>query len=122
MTEKENEAELIQNKYEFVDWVYKSVLKKVHADFKQEREQLDAYKKKLQVKYDSASESIRKINGYIENIYKYEENLKKKEVALQDRKGNLQNIYNKMIEIEKKLNAGEWPGVLPPLNLDMSDE
>lgn len=118
----QNEDELIQNKYEFIDWVYKAVMKKVVSELKREREEVDKYKNKLQLKYEAVSESVRKINGYIENIYIYEENLKKKERALQDRKGNLQVIYNKMIEIEKKLNAGEWPGVLPPLNLDLSDE
>ena len=118
----ETEQEIINNRYEFIDWVYSQVIKKVHADFESERDQLNKYKNQLQEKYKSVSESLRTINGYVENIRKYEANLIKKEKTLQDRNNNFENIYNKMIQIESKLNGGEWPGVLPPLNLDLETE
>lgn len=113
------EEKLIENRYEFIDWIYKKVMGLVGEKIKQEREELDAYKEKLQEKYELVSEGLRKINSYVAETKRYEKAIDDKIKILTDRDNNLQKIYDKMILIETRLNSGEWPGVLPPLDLDI---
>lgn len=119
------EDDALNNKYELVEWIYKKVMKIVEKNIKDEKESVQSYSRAVKEKYDQVSEGIRKVNGYIGGIKEYEASLKLEKKALRDNRQNIQKIYDKMIAIEKKLNAGEWPGVLPPLNLDdlkMDDE
>lgn len=119
------EDECIENKYELVEWVYKKVMALVEKNIKDEKDSVKSYSRKVKDKYDQVSEGIRKVSGYIGGIKEYEAALKSEKKALNDNRNNIQKIYDKMISIERKLNAGEWPGVLPPLNIDdlkMDDE
>lgn len=112
------EDELIQNKYELAEWVQKKVMSLLQDCIKDEKESIKSYANQVKNKYESVSDGIRKINGYISGLKEYEAAIKGEKKALKDNRNNIQNIYDKMIAIEKKLNAGEWPGVLPPLDLD----
>jgi predicted nucleic acid-binding Zn-ribbon protein len=114
------------NKYELAEWIQKTVLKRVNESLKQEKAQLDSYKEKLQKKYEAVSESLRQIQStteaYSRSLKAHEDKITTQEKALSDRRGNLQHIYDKMIRIEQMLQRGEWPGILPPLDLNFEDE
>ena len=114
------------NKYELAEWIQKTVLKRVNESLKQEKAQLDSYKEKLQKKYEAVSESLRQIQStteaYSRSLKAHEDKITAQEKALSDRHGNLQHIYDKMIRIEQMLQRGEWPGILPPLDLNFEDE
>ena len=114
------------NKYELAEWIQKTVLKRVNESLKQEKAQLDSYKEKLQKKYEAVSESLRQIQStteaYSRSLKAHEDKITAQEKVLSDRRGNLQHIYDKMIRIEQMLQRGEWPGILPPLDLNFEDE
>ena len=114
------------NKYELAEWIHKTVLKRVNEGLKQEKIQLDLYKNKLQKKYEAVSESLRKIQctteAYGRSLKAHKDKLTAQEKALSDRRGNLQLIYDKMIRIEQMLQRGEWPGILPPLDLNFDED
>lgn len=118
----EQEQELIKNRFELVDWIKGQVLTKVNAELKNDRQSAKSYLTKLQDKYETVFKSIASLNSYSNGLKALEDAINKRTRALQDRENNLQLIYNKMIEIEKRLNSGQWPGVLPPLNIDMEIE
>jgi hypothetical protein len=114
------------NQYELADWLYKQVMKRVNNDIKQQRDELESYRIKLQDKYEQISESLRQIKAYAESQRLYveskEKTFKDHDKSIADRHGNLQRIYDKMLEIEKRLGKGEWPGILPPIELNLNDQ
>ncbi len=116
------EKELIENKYALAEWIGDKAAYIAMKRLEQTVLKVDGRFKKVAEQQKRLNDSINAISSYVKSIKDYEENLNKKEKALSDKKGNLQNIYNKMIQIEKRLNSGECPGVLPPLDLDLSDD
>lgn len=117
-----SEQELITNKYELVDWIYKEVMNKVIKSLKKESEILVSYRNKLKLSQDKISSRLHDLGQYVKNIDEYKKKLLDKEKTLQDKNNNLQNIYDKMIKIEKRLDRGEGISDLPPLNLDFSKD
>jgi chromosome segregation ATPase len=123
--EETNEPMQDSNRYELAEWIHKTVLKRVNESLKQEKSQLDSYKSKLQSKYEDVSESLRQIQAtcdtYSRGLKAHEDKIEAQERALSDRHGSLQHIYDKMIRIEQLLQRGEWPGILPPIDLNFSE-
>ena len=91
------------NKYELADWVHKNVRKQINHEYAQERRLLEDFKNQINNQLVLLRGECQSIHAWRKCLANYEKEINKKRMALQDRNNNLQNIYNKMIEIEQLL-------------------
>jgi hypothetical protein len=101
-----DEAPII-NQYELADWIYTNVRKRLDNELNRQNIAWVNFEKKVTKKVNDMLEARTHLEHLQSSVGKEIKAVEARTKALQDRDNNLQNIYDKMIQIEKSLEAFE---------------
>jgi len=103
MTENNIDIDLINNRFELAEWVFNSVKTKLDEQIAIYWKSFDDREIKIKQMMDQVKYQVSDLNEAIKAINQEKHAIEQSTSALNDRTNNLQNIYDKMLVIEKKL-------------------
>ena len=103
MAENNIDIDLINNRFELSEWVFNSVKTKLDEQIAIYWKSFDDREIKIKQMMDQVKYQVSDLNEAIKAINQEKHAIEQSTSALNDRTNNLQNIYDKMLVIEKKL-------------------